>query len=124
MDAMLGSVELTHEQKAAARELLFRLVRTSAKFNADHDPLFRLVHVGDDGMFPPWESLDRLMARLRTMPPDDYEIGSLQYDGGAGFESTGCEAVVGEGGSVQLDIELEAMPPEDENDDDGEAGYN
>jgi hypothetical protein len=68
------------------------------------DPLFQLIHAADDGAMPPWESLGRLLARLRRLPPGEYLLTAREDDGQGGSESWGCSADVDADGSVDLDL--------------------
>jgi hypothetical protein len=70
------------------------------------DPLFQLILTSDDGSLPPWESLGRLMARLRLLPPGEYLITAREEDGRGGAESWGSSAEVRADGSVGLDLDF------------------
>jgi hypothetical protein len=72
---------------------------------AIREPLFQLIHTDTDGApLPPPESLGRLLARLRTLPPDEYIITARECDDRGESESWGCSAEVNADGSVGLDL--------------------
>jgi hypothetical protein len=78
---------------------------------APRDPLFQLIHNDTDGAaLPPPESLGRFLARLRSLPPGEYNVIAREDDGRGGSESWGSSAEVRADGSVGLDLDF--LPPE------------